>query len=215
MTQRIDFYWSFRSPYCYLSVARAKQLASTHDLKINMRVVYPLAIRFPEFFVDAPPQRISYPRLDRARVAQYYQVPFADPDPDPLLFGPDKRPLQDQPHIHRLTRLGIEATRRGKGFDFCDRISELIWSGGVSGWHLADHLNEATAKAGLDLVELDQAIEADPDGYDKEAADNFAALSAAGHWGVPTFVLNGEPFFGQDRLEILAWRLDPKKAGET
>jgi len=32
-------------------------------------------------------------------------------------------------------------------------------------------------------------------------------LRAAGHWGVPTFVLNGEPFFGQDRIDALAWRL--------
>ena len=33
------------------------------------------------------------------------------------------------------------------------------------------------------------------------------ALEAAGHWGVPTSVFAGEPFFGQDRLELLLWRL--------
>ena len=33
------------------------------------------------------------------------------------------------------------------------------------------------------------------------------ALEAAGHWGVPTFVFQGEPFFGQDRIDVLLWRL--------
>ena len=28
------------------------------------------------------------------------------------------------------------------------------------------------------------------------------------HWGVPLMVLNGEPFFGQDRIDSLTWRLD-------
>ena len=32
-------------------------------------------------------------------------------------------------------------------------------------------------------------------------------LSEAGHWGVPTLVFDGEPFFGQDRLALLEWRL--------
>jgi 2-hydroxychromene-2-carboxylate isomerase len=33
----------------------------------------------------------------------------------------------------------------------------------------------------------------------------------AGHWGVPTCAFRGEPFFGQDRLDVLLWRL--KKEG--
>ena len=37
---------------------------------------------------------------------------------------------------------------------------------------------------------------------DAEVAANQAALEAAGHWGVPTLVFNGEPFFGQDRIDL-------------
>ena len=32
-------------------------------------------------------------------------------------------------------------------------------------------------------------------------------MDAVGHWGVPTFVFQDEPFFGQDRIETLLWRL--------
>jgi len=65
------------------------------------------------------------------------------------------------------------------------------------------------ADAGLDLAALDAAI-ADGD-HMAEIERNQDALEAAGHWGVPTMVFRGEPFFGQDRIDTLRWRLD--KAG--
>ena len=37
---------------------------------------------------------------------------------------------------------------------------------------------------------------------------NHEELEAIGHWGVPTMALRGEPFFGQDRIETLRWRLE-------
>ena len=58
---------------------------------------------------------------------------------------------------------------------------------------------------------------ADQPGMDAELEANEAALAAAGHWGVPTLVHEGEPFFGQDRLDLLLWRLKQsgiKKRGE-
>lgn len=30
---------------------------------------------------------------------------------------------------------------------------------------------------------------------------------AAGHWGVPAFAIDNEPFFGEDRIDTLRWRL--------
>jgi hypothetical protein len=39
---------------------------------------------------------------------------------------------------------------------------------------------------------------------------NQAALEAGGHWGVPTLVFDGEPFFGQDRIEMVLWRMQQK-----
>jgi 2-hydroxychromene-2-carboxylate isomerase len=32
----------------------------------------------------------------------------------------------------------------------------------------------------------------------------------SGHWGVPTFVFENEPFFGQDRIDLLIWRMQDK-----
>ena len=41
-------------------------------------------------------------------------------------------------------------------------------------------------------------------------AANQVALEIAGHWGVPTLVFEGEPFFGQDRIEMARWRMEQK-----
>ena len=50
-------------------------------------------------------------------------------------------------------------------------------------------------------------IERDVDRYEAIIKDNEAAHRKAGHWGVPLFVFEGEPFFGQDRIDHLLWRM--------
>ena len=48
----------------------------------------------------------------------------------------------------------------------------------------------------------------DAEALDAEIGQNQAALEASGHWGVPTLVFNGEPFFGQDRIDMAIWRME-------
>ena len=50
MTQRCELYWSFRSPYSYLGAKHYRRLSEEFDLEIDLRPVYPIAIRSPEFF---------------------------------------------------------------------------------------------------------------------------------------------------------------------
>jgi 2-hydroxychromene-2-carboxylate isomerase len=112
---------------------------------------------------------------------------------------------EDQPYIYRLSYLGVEAQHRGKGPEFAFEVSHLLF-GGTKNWHQADHLKNAVAKAGLNLDELEAAIESGEQLKAIEQNQNF--LDEAGHWGVPTFVINGEPFFGQDRIETLCWHMN-------
>ena len=99
--------------------------------------------------------------------------------------------------------------RSFRGLAFADEVSRLIW-GGAENWHEGGHLAGAAQRAGLDLAELDAEATADADALDKEIAANQAALETAGHWGVPTLVFDGEPFFGQDRIELAIWRMEQK-----
>ena len=112
---------------------------------------------------------------------------------------------EEQPYIYRLSHLGVEAQRRGKGIDFAANVSALIW-GGTENWDQGNHLKDAAAKAGLDLADMEAAIQNSD--HQDEVERNQQALDDAGHWGVPTMVVKGEPFFGQDRVETLRWRLE-------
>ncbi|UJJ30437.1 DsbA family protein [Halopseudomonas maritima] len=144
--------------------------------------------------------------LDWARRAQFLGLPHAWPSPDPIVQDRQTlRVAEEQPYIYRLSALGVEAQRRGRGCEFAAQVARLIW-GGTAGWDQGGLLADAVARAGLDLAELDAAI-ADGDQL-AEIEANQQALERAGHWGVPTFVFRNEPFFGQDRVETLRWRLD-------
>ena len=57
---------------------------------------------------------------------------------------------------------------------------------------------------------LTAAIAADADRYEQVITENEKAHVASGHWGVPTFVFENEPFFGQDRIDLLVWRMESK-----
>lgn len=210
VTLAADLYFSFRSPYSYLAVGRYRALAEAHDLEIALRPVYPLAIRQPDFFERNHPNWLRYTFLDMVRVAQFHGIPFGPPRPDPIVQDIATRTIAaEQPYIRRITRLGQAAARRGKGLAFAHEAGMLIW-GGAENWHEGEHLAGAAERAGLDLAELDAEVAAQADELDAEIAANQQALEDAGHWGVPTLVFDGEPFFGQDRIEMAKWRMEQK-----
>jgi len=183
----------------------------TYDLEVNVRPVYPLAVRERDFFKKVNPMWPAYLLRDTVRVAEMYRIPYGWPRPDPIVQDYETREVaREQPYIHRLTRLGVAAVERGRGLPFIDEVSRIIWSGKIDGWDRGDHLARATDRAGLDLTELDRAIERDPDRYEAMIQANQDAHRAAGHWGVPTMVFEDEPFFGQDRLDVLLWRMKQK-----
>jgi 2-hydroxychromene-2-carboxylate isomerase len=210
MTLTADLYFSFRSPYSYLAMGRYRELSETHNVDIALRPVYPIAIRDPDIlFTNALQGRYIF--IDSARSAQMLGIPYRWPRPDPVVQEMMTRKVSDeQPYIYRLTRMGQAAQRRGKGIVFADEVSKIIWSGEVDNWHEGDHLAEAVKRAGLDLDELDAEAAAQAEELDAEIAANQDALAAAGHWGVPTLVFEGEPFFGQDRIEMAKWRMEQK-----
>jgi 2-hydroxychromene-2-carboxylate isomerase len=208
MALAVDVFWSFRSPYSYLATPRLVRLAAEYDVDVTIRVVLPIAVRIPGFFDTVNPLWPPYLLRDTMRIAEYEGIPYGWPRPDPIVQDFATRQVAaEQPYIHRLTRLGAAAAERGPGLRFVAEVSRVIWGGDVDGWHEGSHLADAAARAGLHLDELDAAIAADSARYDAVIVHNQQALEAAGHWGVPTMVFGGEPFFGQDRIDLLIWRM--------
>jgi len=208
MTLAYDLFWSFRSPYSYLITHRLVALERDFDVKGAIRPVYPLAVRTPEFFDGRDVLWYSYLQMDIRREAEFLGIPIRWPRPDPVYMDPATRTYpKEQPYIHRLTRLGVAAAERGRGLEYLDQVSKVIWSGAVDNWHEGDHLDRAAERAGLDAAELAAAVDAEALRLHEVVEQNQLAQREAGHYGVPMIAFGGEPFFGQDRFDQFKWRL--------
>ncbi len=211
MTHSVDLFFSFRSPYSYLALPKTLKLIADYDVTVILRPVYPLAVRVPGFFKRANPQFARYVVLDASRVAKFENIPFRFPRPDPIVQDMATLDVAEhQPYIHRLTRLGAAAQIEGRALEFADAISRVLWDGTYKGWPEGDHLKRGAAAGGFDLDAMDAAITADPDRYEQIIVGNEKDHATSGHWGVPTFVFENEPFFGQDRIDLLIWRMQGK-----
>jgi 2-hydroxychromene-2-carboxylate isomerase len=212
----VDFYFSFRSPYSWLAVRQVRALAESHALDVTLRVVRPLAVRTPDFFKSVNPMWPPYLFRDVTRIAERLGLTFRWPRPDPVVQDLAKGTIAaDQPHIGRLSRMGVLAAEQGAGLAYVEAVSHLIWSGEVDGWDQGDHLARAALAAGLDPVALETRAVAEGDRLDAVLLAHESAQAAAGHWGVPLFVYRDEPFFGQDRLPDLMWRIAQNRRTEA
>ncbi len=207
MKPTIDVFWSFRSPYSYLVTPDLIRLREDYEVEVKLRPVLPIALRTKDtLFTADNPNKVNYILLDVVRRAEYLGMNIAMPTPDPIVQDLTTFEVAaEQPYIYRLTALGIEAERQGKGIDLAYAVSHLIWGSGKN-WDQGDQLAKAVASAGLDLQELEAAIEHYDPNIDIEK--NHRMLDDVGHWGVPTMAFNNEPFYGQDRINTLRWRLD-------
>ncbi|MFK7965698.1 MAG: 2-hydroxychromene-2-carboxylate isomerase [Burkholderiaceae bacterium] len=204
----IEVYWSFRSPYSYLATPGMVAIKSDYAVDLRFRPVLPIAVRSPDFFNPENLKRGRYIMQDWPRQARFLGLSDQWPSPDPIVQDMKTFKIApDQPYIYRLTHLGIEAQRRGRGIEFAAEVSALLFSG-VRGWDQDSHLTDATSRAGLDLADMEATIAQAGDSHAQEVEANHEALAAAGHWGVPTFVFDGQPYFGQDRIATLRWQLD-------
>lgn len=205
-----DLFWSFRSPYSYFVTKRLVALEREYDVTCNVHVVYPIAVRQPEFFDKNDPLWLPYFMRDIFRCAEFLELPFAWPSPDPVVMDMATRTYpKEQPYIYRLTQLGQAAADAGKGLAFLDEVSSLIFGGAVHNWHQGDHLARAAERAGLDLAALDAQI-ASSEHYDTVIKANQDAQRLGGHYGVPLMVFDNEPFYGQDRFDQMKWRMVQK-----
>ena len=135
------------------------------------------------------------------------------PKPDPITQNMETYKIaKEQPLIHELAKLGVDARRRGRGIEFAKHVSHLIF-GGTKDWNQDDHFTKAVNDAGLNLAKLRANIE--NGNHLEEINANQDALVAAGHWGVPTYVFNNDAFFGQAQIEFLRQRLGQNSLNKT
>jgi len=128
-----------RSPYAYLAMDRYVAMTQDYNLKINLRLIYPVAIRDAQFFLKAPNYRYLYDPHDMAREAKFRGIRYRWPVPDPVVM--DNKALKvadhaDQPHIFRLYRIGalLQLEHEDKAVAWIHRMFCLIWDGSTDNW---------------------------------------------------------------------------------
>jgi len=211
MTLSVDVFWSYRSPYCYLTLDRFRDWLETYDLTVQVRPVYPMAVRNPDFFATVNRKYRTYHTQDYHRVAEYLGMPIRRPVPDPIVMDNETYTIAEvQPHIRRITRMGVAAQARGRSFAFTDSLMRTLWDGLTDDWNTDEHFRAALTKAGLDADEVLDEVDNQPEMLEDLIDENQRAFDAADHWGVPCMVFDGETFYGQDRMDVLLWRMKQK-----
>ena len=205
---QVDLYFSFRSPYSYLILPRMVNLRDKHNVNVNFKLVYPLAIREPEFFKGKNLLTYFYIRsIDYKKHAKLNGMKFVAPKPDPInqnmLTG---KISKHQPYIFKLCHF-CQAIEKSKQLDFALEVSNLIF-GGFQDWHMDESISAVTAKLGLNFNNIEQSRQQNDDKLKDEILLNQKQQLEAGHHGVPLTVYKDKFFFGQDRFHHLISALE-------
>jgi len=122
-------------------------------------------------------------------------------------------PMEIQPYITWVVRLGNAAQLQGKTLEYCLALSPFIFGAQCPIGEWPFHVEAAfNSVDGLNYNETIKDINANPDKYDavwQQNQEEFqtTGFQTTGQGGVPTMSFNGEPFFGQDRFDQFFWRL--------
>ena len=200
---KIDLYFSYRSPYSYLILPRMLKLKERYDIEINFKVVYPIAIRMPEWFEGKNFFTFFFFKMIDMRLqAKKLGIPFTSKlKPDPIRQNIMTGKISShQPYIFDICHLGQMAQMEGVGMEFAFEVSSLIF-GGVENWNNDENLSEAAKKVGLDLTQLKESVNVHEEEIIGQIKQNQVDQLNAGHHGVPLTVIGDKHFFGQDQFD--------------
>ncbi len=193
MPQTIDYYVFLGSPWAYLGSARFAELARAHDLAVNVRpmdagTVFPASGGLP--LAKRAPQRQAYRMTELKRWRSFLGLP--------LNLQPKFFPAQEA----QAARMVVAAQRAGQdALALAHGFMRAVWAEDAD---IADPQTQARVAAGCGLDAAALQTAAETDAVKAAYAGNAEAALAAGVFGAPSYVLEGEVFWGQDRLDFLA-----------
>jgi 2-hydroxychromene-2-carboxylate isomerase len=181
----IDYWFSFRSPYSWISVPRMRKLARHYNADLRLRFVLPMVMRG----LPVPLTKRMYIVRDTKREAERAGLPFGK--------------VVDSVGAGAARALAVlhHAIPLGKGEAFAELGCRAVFADGID---IASDsgLMDVARRAGLTEETVRKAL-ADPS-WEAAVEENRKALFEAGLWGVPSFRVDGMPaHWGQDRFWAL------------
>jgi len=185
----IVFYFDFSSPYSYIASEWIEALAARHARTVAWKAIL-LGATFQASGLQSPvsyPLKREYSLRDFERSARFAGVPLAMPAKFPIPTQNAARifwslQAHDDKRAAAWARHGLRALF-ARGVDLSDPAA----------------LDALAREFGFDAGRA-EAVYSDPQWKLKLKAENDAAI-AAGVFGAPFFVVDGEPFWGNDRRE--------------
>jgi 2-hydroxychromene-2-carboxylate isomerase len=192
MTRTIDYYFATISPYAYLGHDRLVALAQRHGATIavkpiNLGEVFPVSGGLP--LSKRAPQRQAYRLVELQRWAHYLDKP--------MHVQPQYFPVNGDLAAYFI--LAAAEAGPAQALALAGAVGRAIWEQERNIAEAAT-MEAVAAECGLpaDLAARAQA---------PEIAEKYAALTreaiARGVFGAPTYVVEDELFWGQDRLDFL------------
>ena len=194
MDNALEFYFDFSSPYGYLASEKIDELAQRFGRQVKWRPIL-LGVVFRETGavpLTEAPLKGEYSLRDFARSARYLGVPYTHPARFPLATQHAARTYY---WLHEkdcaMARAFAHATFRSFYIEGCD-ISDLTV------------VLDLACRQGADYNALSEAL-AGPSVKERLKGECEAAIRK-GVFGSPYIIVDGEPFFGVDRLpQIERW----------
>jgi len=199
MSLTVDYYFAPNSPWAYLGHQRLREIARTAGARINVLPVdlggrvFPVSGGLP--LAKRAPQRQAYRLLELKRFSDYLNTP--------LNLQPQYFPVAVDDAAQLVIAVdmldGTEAA-----LDVAHAVMRAVW---VEQRNIADvnELARIVEARGLPARRIEDAFSQAV--HERYEADSAQAIEA-GVFGAPTYVIDGELFWGQDRLDFVARRLE-------
>ena len=188
--KEIDFWFSIGSTYTFLSVIRISNVAKKENIKFNWK---PFSVRKIMMDMDnipfTPPSKkikSEYMWRDIERRAKFYDFEAKVPVPYPLR----KFDLANQ--------LAVLGMNKGWGVDYVISTYKRWFQ---EGKEPATEPNLTEVFQELNLNKEETLNEAKSSETEKQYMQNTETAYKSGVFGSPTFIYDGEVFWGDDRLE--------------
>jgi 2-hydroxychromene-2-carboxylate isomerase len=193
MPRNIDYYFSLLSPWAYIGHVAFMEIVHCHDVKVTCKPI-PLANVFSETgglpVAKRHPARLRYRILELQRWREKRGLKFN--------LYPKFWPL----NVEIADRFVVAVAAAGYDPDpFLRRAFTAIWEGEQN---LADDATLIALAIGVELPGGELLADAKRDESKVKYEQNSKDAIAVEVIGSPSYVLDGEVFWGQDRLDLLA-----------
>jgi 2-hydroxychromene-2-carboxylate isomerase len=197
MTTIVHYYLAPQSPWTYLGHQRLMHMAQQAGAEVrvipmDLGKVFPVSGGLP--LGQRAPQRQAYRFVELERFSKHLQMP--------LHLKPQFFPVAGDDAARLIIAVGMHHGS-AQAAKFAGAVLAAVW---VQERNIADTqtLSELLSENQLDAACLELSRNAD---VQKQYDANTQEAIDIGVFGSPTYVIDGELFWGQDRLEFVSRKL--------